>query len=120
MSTHKPHRGKGDHRSLILDKADKEAEEAAIGGSVIVVTDETGGTIYKPSGLIRRVVVQRNSGISRSLGINATPFGLVIDRNGVVTSSSIPQTRSDVEALAQLAVASATAASAAAPSGSTP
>ena len=68
--------------------------------AVFVITDVDGRDLYGAIDGVDKVVIHEGGEIMRAFGVNVTPFGLAVDRNGIVRGSSVPNTVGDVEALA--------------------
>lgn len=78
-----------------------ETEELDIGAHdgvrVIVVTAEAERDIYHPQGAIDRVVDDPQSRLAQALGAFATPFGIALNRAGIVRRISFISNVSEVE-----------------------
>jgi hypothetical protein len=78
----------GEARSRILDAQDE----------VVVVTDAEGAASFDQLG---RIVIDEQHEFMRALGINATPAGLSVDRNGIVCATTLLASADDVRRLAE-------------------
>lgn len=66
---------------------------------LVVVTNNADGAAS--FGNIGRVVVDRDDELSRALGVNSSPAGLGVDRNGIVCSKAVLGSVDDVRRLAE-------------------
>jgi hypothetical protein len=56
---------------------------------MVIVTEEAEPDVYQARGMIDAVVRDPNSDLKAALDIRATPFGIALDRGGVVRASSV-------------------------------
>jgi hypothetical protein len=66
---------------------------------LVLITDEFGAEFYGGLGA-GTVIVEPSNEVSRSLGVNATPYGLAVDATGVVRWSGVAGNFDDVLSMA--------------------